>query len=63
VDPGEAKNVAADHSDEVARLQATADRMKDDLGSDGIGPGCRPLGKVEKPAPLIGHDGKAREPK
>ena len=40
--------------------------MKDDLGVSGLGPGCRPLGKVENAQPLIGHDGKVRpgfEPK
>ncbi len=62
-DPGESKNVASEKADEVARLRTTADRMKDDLGFDGIGPGCRPLGKAEKAAPIIGHDGKVREPK
>jgi arylsulfatase A len=60
-DPGETKNLAADRADDVARLRAVADRMKDDLGLEGIGPGCRPLGKVEKGLPLIGNDGKVRE--
>ncbi len=60
-DPGESKNVAADHPDETARLRGLADRMKDDLGLDGVGPGCRPLGRAADPKPLIGHDGKIRE--
>jgi arylsulfatase A len=60
-DAGEGKNVAADHADDAARLRALADRMKDDLGLEGMGPGCRALGKVEKAAPLIGSDGKVRE--
>lgn len=60
-DAGESKNVAADHADEVAKLRATADLMKSDLGLDGMGPGCRPLGKAEKAAPIIGQDGKVRE--
>ena len=34
--------------------------MKDDLGMEGIGPGCRPLGRVADPQPLIGRDGKIR---
>jgi hypothetical protein len=40
--------------------------MKDDLGLEGLGPRCRPLGKVAKAEPLIGHDGSIRrgfEPK
>jgi arylsulfatase A len=60
-DAGEAKNVASDHADDVARLRELADRMKDDLGLEGLGPGCRALGKVGKAAPLIGRDGKVRE--
>jgi arylsulfatase len=31
-DPGESKNVAAEHADEVKRLQALGERMRDDLG-------------------------------
>ncbi len=60
-DPGEAKDVAAAHPDETARLKRLAEAMKDDLGVDGRGPGCRPLGKVPNPKPLIGHDGRIRE--
>jgi arylsulfatase A len=60
-DPGEAKDVAVAHPDEVARLRGLADRMKEDLGLEGIGPGCRPLGKVKDARPLIGHDGKVRD--
>jgi arylsulfatase A len=60
-DLGENTDVAAAHPDVVKRLQAVADRMKDDLGLDGIGPGCRALGKVANAEPLIGHDGKVRK--
>ena len=60
-DPGEAKNVAADHPEELARLRGLADRMKDDLGLDGIGPGCRALGRAKEPKPLIDPEGKIRE--
>jgi len=60
-DIGEAKNVAAEHADDVARLRGLADRMKDDLGLDGIGPGCRPLGKAANPRPILDDDGKVRE--
>jgi arylsulfatase A len=41
-------------------LRAVADEMKNDLGLDGIGPGCRPLGKVNNAQPLINHDGQVR---
>ena len=59
-DIGETQNVAAAHPDVVKRLRGLADAMKDDLGTDGIGPGCRPLGRVGNPQPLIGRDGKVR---
>jgi arylsulfatase A-like enzyme len=65
-DIGESTDVAAQHPEIVARLQKLVEKMKDDLGTTGIGPGCRPLGKVDNPQPLIGHDGKVRpgfEPK
>lgn len=45
---------------EVQRLQALAAATKDDLGPDGIGLGCRPLGRAENPEPLINRDGKVR---
>lgn len=60
-DPGEARDVAAGQPEEVARLRKLAEAQKDDLGLDGVGPGCRPLGKVANPKPLIDHDGKIRE--
>jgi hypothetical protein len=44
----------------VTRLRDLADRMKDDLGLDGIGPGCRPLGKVANARPIIDQDGNVR---
>ncbi len=60
-DIGEASDVAAANPEVVQRLKKLADAMKDDLGMDGVGPGCRPLGKVADAQPLIGHDGKYRE--
>ena len=60
-DIGESKSVAAAHADEVRRLQALAGKMKDDLGLDGIGPGCRELGRVANPEPLIHTDGTIRK--
>lgn len=60
-DIGEARNVAADHPDVVKNLTQLADLTKTDLGLDGAGPGCRSLGRVDNPRPLIGLDGKVRE--
>jgi len=65
-DIGESADVAAQHPEIVARLEKLVVTMKDDLGVSGIGPGCRPLGRVNNPRPLIGQDGKVRpgfEPK
>lgn len=59
-DIGEAANVADKHPDVVQRLTALADAMKSDLGREGMGPGCRPLGRVEAPQPLIAQDGTVR---
>ena len=59
-DIGEATNVADGNKAIVEKLQTLAAATKDDLGADGIGPGCRPVGRVENPQPLIGRDGKVR---
>ncbi len=60
-DIGETRNVADANPEVVKRLLALVDATKDDLGADGVGPGVRPLGKVENPQPFIGRDGKVRE--
>jgi arylsulfatase A len=60
-DIAESTDVARDNPDEVRRLRALAQRMENDLGADGIGPGCRPLGRVADAQPLIAHDGTVRE--
>ncbi|MDA1276699.1 MAG: hypothetical protein O2960_21995 [Verrucomicrobia bacterium] len=60
-DVAESQNVATANPEVVRRLQMLAEEMKNDLGLDGIGPGCRPLGRVSNPQPLIGHDGKVRD--
>ena len=57
-DIGEATNAAAAHPEIVAKLQALIATMKDDLGTEDIGPGCRELGRVENPKPLLSHDEK-----
>jgi arylsulfatase A len=59
-DIGESTDVAAQHPDIVARLEKLVAQMNGDLGVSGLGPGCRPLGKVKNAQPLIGHDGKVR---
>jgi arylsulfatase A len=59
-DIGETTDVAGANPEVVKRLQTLAEAMKEDLGLDGIGPGCRPLGHSANPQPLIGRDGKIR---
>ena len=52
-DIGEASDLAATHPEIVAQLQALITATQDDLGTDGIAPGCRELGRVENPKPII----------
>jgi arylsulfatase A-like enzyme len=59
-DIGESKDLAKENPEEVGRLQEFAATMKDDLGLQGKGPGCRPPGRVENPRPLISPDGTVR---
>jgi arylsulfatase A-like enzyme len=60
-DIGEARDVAAAHPDQVARLRALEAAMGGDLGlKDRDAPGVRPLGKAANALPIIGHDGKVR---
>jgi arylsulfatase A len=59
-DIGEKHNVASAHGPVVERLRALAAKMDGDLGVNGIGPGCRALGRVANPLPLIAHDGTVR---
>jgi arylsulfatase A len=59
-DIGETTDVADKHPEVVARLTALARAIDDDLAMEGIGPGCRPLGRVENPLPAIDHDGTVR---
>jgi len=53
-DLGEAKNVAQTNGAAVAELRALAAAMDADLGAKDVGPGVRPLGRVERPQPLLG---------
>jgi arylsulfatase A len=59
-DIGETTNVTAANPEVVQRLRNLANKMKDDLGVEGIGPDCRPLGKVPNAQPIISHDGTFR---
>jgi arylsulfatase A len=59
-DLGEETNVAASNPDVVKRLLALAESAKADLGTEDIGPGVRPLGRVANPQPFILPDGTVR---
>lgn len=61
VDIGETTDVAAANPGVVETLQSLVAEMANDLGLDGITPGCRALGRVANAQPLIGHDGKVRQ--
>ncbi|MCC6510180.1 MAG: sulfatase [Pirellulaceae bacterium] len=52
-DISESKNVYDQHPAIVERLVKLAEAMDADLSRQGIGPGCRKLGRVEKPVALI----------
>lgn len=60
-DIGEAHDVSKEHPDVVSRLRELANAMDSDLGLDGKGAGCRPLGRVSDPQPLIDQDGTIRK--
>ncbi len=51
-DASEKLNLAKSMPEVVAELQALAKEMDDDLGLDGLGSGCRALGRVENPKPF-----------
>jgi len=59
-DIGESQDVAAAHPDVVQRLRKLAAAMDDDLGTKDLGPGVRPLGRVENPQPLLDAQGRVR---
>jgi arylsulfatase A len=59
-DIGESTDVAAANFEVVKKLQALIEAMKDELGLDGMGRGCRALGRVKDARPLIDRDGKIR---
>ncbi len=58
-DPGEATDVADQHPEVVADLQAELERWRHDLGDEATGTagtGVRPIGRVEDPVPLTEFD-------
>ena len=59
-DVSEANDVANDNPKVIERIRDMVAEMDKDLGVKGLGPGCRPLGHVEKARPLIDHDGTIR---
>jgi arylsulfatase A-like enzyme len=59
-DIGETKDVAGANAGLVAELRVVAAAMNEELGEGEFGPGCRPLGRVKDPVPLIGVDGTIR---
>jgi arylsulfatase A len=52
-DIGESKDLSQSSPDAVDRLMELTKKMSDDLGLDGVGPGCRALGRVADPRPFI----------
>lgn len=53
---GEETNLAKQHPEVVSKIEAIARQVDEDLGREEIGPGCRALGNVANPKPLIPHD-------
>ena len=60
-DISESEDVAKENPEIVKKIKQLAAEMEKDLGTDGFGPGCRPLGKAENAEPLIGFDGTIRK--
>jgi arylsulfatase A-like enzyme len=59
-DVGETRDLADANPQRVAELQRLAQSIEGDLGLTAIGPGCRPLGRVSNPEPLLDHEGTVR---
>ncbi len=57
-DIGESKNIAVENPEIVARLKELSTGMQGDLGLEGVGPGCREMGRVAHPQVFISQDGK-----
>ena len=56
-DIGESMDVAGNYPEIVVKLQTLAETINADLGTTGIGPGCRALGRVAKARPILDFDG------
>jgi arylsulfatase A len=52
-DIGETNDVSAQHPDVIAQLQGLVARMETDLGTNRLGPGVRPPGRVAHPQALL----------
>ncbi|WP_231603376.1 sulfatase family protein [Neorhodopirellula pilleata] len=59
-DIGETNDLSKANPEMVMQLQRLAQSVNEDLGTNNIGPGCRPLGRFENPEPLIHADGTVR---
>lgn len=59
-DIGETTDLTGKNPEVLLRLQQLVRGMETDLGTDGVGPGCRALGRSENPLPLISSDGTFR---
>jgi arylsulfatase A len=59
-DVAESVDVASEHPQVVQQLLLLSETMRDDLGLEELGPGCRALGRVSAAVPLINHDGSIR---
>lgn len=55
-DLGEANNLARERPEVVSEIERLLPAIEADLGINGIGPGCRALGTVSNPVPLIPFD-------
>jgi len=58
-DIGETNDVAAQHPDVVAELQARLQACREDIGDEATGvsgANVRPIGKVDNPKPLTQYD-------
>jgi len=59
-DIAESQNVIAEHPEVVTKIQQLIKSMDQDLGTNGVGPGCRTLGRVPNPQPFLLNDGSVR---
>lgn len=60
-DIGEMNDLSKSNPDMVAKLQELAQSLRKDIGTEGIGRGCRRLGRIRDPKPLMDADGTVRD--